>query len=338
MTEIIHQAAACYYPTTVLLVDDAQIYLENIESGLKIDAGIYKPFNNPVELLDYYEANQKRKNLTELCVQTKIENNHIEANIDLKPILEEVYNPKRFEYITAIVADHDMPTMKGLDLFKKLKNAPVKKILLTGVAGTQQALDAYNEHIIDKYIHKSEKDGVARIDDALKVLCLEQFKNNTRMIVNNLTRLGNTHCCLNSTLFLELFENIVKEHHICEYYLIDKTGSYVLYDLRANPSWLIVKNQDDINADIKRAESVDAPAEIIQQLKEHKLILVCLSEQDKIASAKDWMAKGLLHPAQKFTSHGEDFYYVHIDKDTSLNTIDKSKILSFHQYLKQLPG
>lgn len=156
--------------------------------------------------------------------------------------------------------------------------------------------------------------------------------------MGNITRLGRTPDCLNSITFLELFEKIVKKHNVCEYYLIDKTSIYVFFDLRANPSCLIVKNQNDLNADIKRAESGDAPAEIIQQLKEHKLILVCLTEQDKAASAKDWMAKRLLHPAQTFTSHGQDFYYVYLDKDISLNTIDKSKILSFHQYLEQLPG
>ncbi|MFA6037835.1 MAG: response regulator [Legionellales bacterium] len=343
MTKLILQPAAYYFPTTVLLVDDNQKYLMNLENILDTDAAIYKPFNNPLEVFEYIKKHSKHPTLPNSCIEREIDRVNFNHKIEIKiqPIQQEVFNSKRFEHISALVADHDMPEMKGLELFRKIKDLdlPIRKILLTGAATIQQALDAYNEGIIDQYITKDEDDFPARLNEAIKTQCDEQFKSDTSVIIKNII-LKDQASCLNSEVYMTLLDSIIKKHNISEYYLIDDKGSYIFFDNDANSSWFIVKNQAILNADIARAEhsEVALPTEIMRQLKEHKLILTYRSEHDKEIPPKDWMPKGLLHSAKKFTSENQDYYYTYINKDVSTNTIDKNKIVSFYQYQDQLPG
>jgi CheY-like chemotaxis protein len=328
----------------VLLVDDDREYLVNVQNILDRDTAMYVSFNNPNELYEYVKSHFKRQHLLEQCIQQKTDTAPLNTKIKfiLEPIQQEVFNTKRFEHISAIVADHDMPQMKGLDFFKKIKDLPIRKILLTGRTTVKEVLDAFNNGIIDQYISKDIENFDEYLNETIKSQCNEQFKNDTKIIIKNLIleRQGHESSCLDSEVFITLLANIVKEYRISEYYLIDKNGSYICFDKNARPSWLIVKNQDALNADILLAAGGGTPAsaETIQQLKEHKLILALLSEQDREVPAKDWMTKGLLHPLKKFTIDKQDYYYVYIDQNTSSDIFDKSKITSFDQYKDQLLG
>lgn len=342
MTKEILHAAAYYFPTTILLVDDDQQYLDSLGNILDKTAAAYKSFNNPIEMQEYLKSHFKPQHLPEQCVQLKIDTARFnrEINVNLEPIQQEVFNPKRFEHISAIIADHDMPEMKGLELLQQLKHLPIRKILLTGRATIQEALDAFNNGIIDSFVSKDQENFQEHLNKTIKHQCIEQFKSDTKNIITGLIfdRPGYEPSCLNSEEFLELLDGIVKDHRIAEYYLIDENGSYVLFDNKARPSWLIVKNQDALNTDIILAEDSDElpTAEIMQQLKEHKLILSSLSQHDKKIPAKDWMKNGLLHPLKKFTTDKQDYYYAYIENDISSNTIDLSKIVSFYQYQREL--
>jgi CheY-like chemotaxis protein len=344
MTKIINQVAAYYFPTTVLLVDDDKEYLENVENFLDNGTAIYKSFNNPLEVYEYIKTHFKRQHLPDLCVDQKIDTARFnrEINVNLEPIQQEVFNPKRFEHISVVVADHDMPEMKGLELLKKLKNLPIRKILLTGRATVQEALAAFNEGIIDQFISKDIENFEDYVNETIKKQCIEQFKSDTKIIINSLVfeRSGYEPSCLNSEAFMTLLDNLVNEHHVSEYYLIDDSGSYIFFDNNGKASWLIVKNADDLNTDIMLAEDSDEPPsqEIIQQLKEHKLILALLSDDNREIPAKDWMERGLLHPLKKFTSDRQDYYYAYFGKDNGSYGVDKDKIISFRKYQEELPG
>lgn len=345
MTKEILRPAAYYFPTTVLLVDDDKEYLESVENILDRDAAIYKSFNNPNKVYEYVKTNFKPQQLTQLCIEKRADATHHtnEVYVNINPIAQEVFNSKRFEHISAIVADHDMPEMKGIDLLKKLKDVPIRKILLTGKATLQETLDAYNDGGIDQYISKDQNDFQNCLRETITKQCQEHFKVDTRRIfelrVYNNKKISRNLFCLNSYEFMELLDNIVKEHNLSEYYLIDDNGSYIFYDIDANPSWLIVKDQDTLNDDIALAEknAASLSPEVMQKLKEHTLILTFISEENKNVPAKDWIEKGILQPAKKFTVNDQYFSYAYINNDTASNVIDKSKIISFCQYQEQLP-
>jgi CheY-like chemotaxis protein len=71
-------------------------------------------------------------------------------------IYKVIYNPRRYEEISTVIVDYDMPSMKGLEFCEKLQNPYIRKILYTGVAGEGLAIEAFNKGLIDGYIRKGD--------------------------------------------------------------------------------------------------------------------------------------------------------------------------------------
>ncbi len=80
------------------------------------------------------------------------------VNINIEAIRNELFNANRFDEVITLVLDYAMPGMTGLEVFKKLNKLSVRKILLTGEAGLDLALEAFNEGIIYKFILKNTPD------------------------------------------------------------------------------------------------------------------------------------------------------------------------------------
>jgi CheY-like chemotaxis protein len=67
----------------------------------------------------------------------------------------------RFDEVSVIICDYQMPSMKGTDFFAALGDIPQKRILLTGEADESVAVKAFNDGVIDKFLTKG-RSGVAR--------------------------------------------------------------------------------------------------------------------------------------------------------------------------------
>ncbi len=76
----------------------------------------------------------------------------------------------RFKMISVVIVDYQMPTMTGLEFCRAIADIPVKKILLTGKANTDQIINAFNEGLIDRFISKSDPDALAKITQMVKQL------------------------------------------------------------------------------------------------------------------------------------------------------------------------
>ena len=71
-----------------------------------------------------------------------------------EPILRYFASGTRFEVIAVVVADHNMPGETGIELFSRITRPGLRRILLTGKADQQTAVDAFNSGSIDVYVPK----------------------------------------------------------------------------------------------------------------------------------------------------------------------------------------
>lgn len=113
---------------TVALIDDDSLFLEAISALLKENYPL-KTFNNPIIAVNFFY------NYYSLLPSLKL----------TRDCTEE---------IGVIIIDHNMPGMNGIEVCRKLKLLPVKKILLTGEGSDKLAIDALSEGIIDCFIRK----------------------------------------------------------------------------------------------------------------------------------------------------------------------------------------
>jgi len=97
-----------------------------------------------------------------------------ESAAEAQELLEEI--DQQGDYVAVIIADHVMPGQTGIDFLIEVNQddrfRATKKLVLTGLATYQDAINAINEAAIDRFIEKPWKK--EQLIDYVKVL-LTQF-------------------------------------------------------------------------------------------------------------------------------------------------------------------
>ncbi len=335
------KAVAYHCPTTVILIDDNEKFLKNLIPSLSQSKAVYRPFTDPKAALKFFLKEYESNDLIKRCIEQEEDPSRWHRNIDIniKPIRDAVYNPKRFEHVTVLVVDHDMPEMNGLDLCRELTDFPIKKILLTGVASDRQAIHAFNEGVIDAFINKTSPDMENLLNEKIQDLARKQLEEETKIVIDNIVypRPGYEASCLGESVFVDLLDEIIEKNNICEYYLSEENGSYVMFDELGKPSWLVIKDKDEMEADYYLADDskIKPSAEVLKGLKDRTLIVSMFDRVDEETPAVEWKTKGLLHSATPLKGRSETYYYAYI-KNPDAHTLAHDKIVSFRDYQEQM--
>ncbi len=85
---------------------------------------------------------------------------------------------RRFNLAGVFVIDNGMPGMDGIQLIEKLNSSPARRVLLTGEADADFAVNAFNAGLIDKFIPKSSPNlyqDISRCSEELHLSVCEYF-------------------------------------------------------------------------------------------------------------------------------------------------------------------
>lgn len=218
-----------YFPSTILFVDDNKNFLSSIR--LKIDNQlITAALNDPQLALDFLKS--KITNNTLINIFADFPNN------DINRLDDFFNNSNRFNEVSILVVDQDMPNINGIELCRALKNHPIKKIMLTGVSDSKVAIQAFNEGLIDKFILKNSihifKDLNSMINDLQHTFFLHLSLKLMSTGTNSL------HPFLQEAAFCEFLINLCIENNISEYYILNNEANFLLIDYNGNTFKLIV--------------------------------------------------------------------------------------------------
>lgn len=329
--------ACCYFPTTVIFVDDNRKFHNNIKLSMDRKTAVYKFYNNPNEALQFLTGLPKYASFLDKCLSRPEERHRDHRSIDVNVgvIHLEIYNPGRFDQVSVLVVDYAMPGMNGLEISRQLKNSPIKIILLTGEASEKLALEAFNKGEIHRFIRKDDANFNQILNEAISDLQNEFFKDQSEVIISSLTKNpGHPSCCLDDPVFIEFFDKFCKKYQFTEYFLSEATGSFLFLDANGKPSWLIVKDEDEMEGAVSEAELSDAevPPDVLVALKSKEKLLHRYSHADYFKLPVEWMS--LMHPAKKLEGRNT-YYYAYID-DPKAYPIDSSRVLSYAAYLEKL--
>lgn len=318
----------CYFPSTVLFLDDNRDFLLNFV--LQLDEGLaYRIFDNPGKALDYIHNKHHMLGVFNALHVRDEERAYAPGrlNAQLAPIQQEVYNPHRFTEISVVVLDYAMPSMNGLEFCRRIDNPNIKKILLTGQADEALAVEAFNEGLIHRYIKKSDFNAAELITNSIVELQFQYFQAMSDTIEQTLGFVS-PHC-LRDKRFVDFFTTFVRDNHIIEYYLLDDTGSFLMLDEDANVSFFILKHEKDMRAYYQLAVSEGVDEVLLEQLANGQKLPVSWSSTLK---GDEWQ-KALV-PAQPLK--GSDLYYYAYLTGNTLFDIRQQKILSYLRYLDEL--
>lgn len=295
------------FPTTMLLVDDHQPFLENAPAQLNTNY-IYQTFDKPKALLQKlnhtYQSIFELKHYMayDLAMETK---QHHRLQIDLSTLRQLLYDRKRYQEIAAIIIDYDMPSMDGLTFCQQLKNPYIKKIMITGQADYEVAVQAFNEGIIDKFILKQTTDFFGELNPMIEAMHHAYFQSLTQVLHEDLKL--SPYYCLHEPAVIDLISSIIKEFGIKEYYLIDESGSLLLMNTKNEQRTLLIKSEVEMALLTEIASDNAAPPALLQSIQNRELLPYLLTEADYALPVSQWQQ--CCHQSKIITGQHQNYYY-----------------------------
>jgi len=326
----------CYFPTTVLFVDDDPAFLFNI--GFEMDSKIaVKTCEKPgdaIKLLEHQFTIQDLFDKSAVYWDEKTSDN-IPANwvmkTDIKNLYKEAYNSNRFSLISTLVMDYSMPGLNGAKLCEILRDNPVKKIMLTGAADHPVAVELFNAGLIDHFIVKDNSKMPQQLNLAIHEAKKTYFERASAPLIHSLPK-GSS--CLNDIAFWHFISHFFDAHHFFEYYIVDESGSVLFIDYVGKPTWIVIKSAKEIEGLWSVAYDNEAPADVIKALEKKEKIPFFFINEDEHVPVSDWVR--YLHPAIPLPNLN-DYYYAIINDQHSSYCLNQNKLSSYKDYLEKRP-
>ncbi|HVV69649.1 MAG TPA: hypothetical protein VHE99_11575 [Gammaproteobacteria bacterium] len=321
-----------YYPTTAVIIDDDEIFLKN--TALELDSDIhYKTYQDPLRALnDLKKLKSQNKLLSHaitLNTDDSLEGGQYPMNLNISSIFKEAYNKNPYEEVSVVVVDYSMPQMNGAHLLEQLVDIPIQKITLTGQADEAFAVKLFNDGIIDKFIPKGSQSLKKTLNESIQDLRKKYFHGLSDIILKSLSLQSEFYFF--DPAFIKFFNHILAGISIPSYYLIETSGSFLILDHNASPTWLLVRSEDETLEFAQQAEAEGAPMEIVNPIKNGEKISY-FNDFDEYVDATQGHWEKYLYPAKELL--GEKKYRYALANNLPGFPLNKDKILSFNEYLK----
>lgn len=320
----------CYHPTTIILIDDDVHYLNNISLHLPHKYANFKFYTNPRSGLKAIEEYLKTPIINKRLNYYEQQNSHNINDlfkINFHNLTNELYNDDRFQEISTIVVDYNMPRINGLELLNEFKNDNVLKILLTGDADEHIAIQAFNDQLIDYYIKKQDPKAEQILFQKILAAQKRYFLNFTKQLIKDIPKNNKFPIAIFDSNFEKYFFDLVHDLKIIEYYQFEQVGSYILIDANGNEHCLFTQNEDQLTAfyiELKDLVGIEDKTSI----KNHfKMPCLPIMSNNIISNPEQWIA--YLNPIQKTFDSGP-FYCSIKHQGCGLNL---ENILPFKIYL-----
>ncbi|PHQ78813.1 MAG: hypothetical protein COB66_08155, partial [Coxiella sp. (in: Bacteria)] len=222
-----------FHPTTVLIVDDDPGYLDLLQLALGNRFSI-EIFTSGQEALYYIEQQQQITTVTQEFLATPDKMGGV-------PIWHTIHNERRFDVISSIIIDYAMPGMDGVAFCEKIKNFPLKKLMLTGEAGDGLAVEAFNKGLISQFIRKQQPQLTNTIIENLNELEQNHFNEKTQEILKYIA--PSFQELLTNSSFINFFKIFCTKNKVTEYYPWTEADTWVLLSHKKVLGWLVVKKE-----------------------------------------------------------------------------------------------
>lgn len=271
------------FPTTILMIDDNVEFLKSIAIGLPADAATYNFYSDPKKALELinekYEKSRVAEGLVNLIDEEEFEHRTLDVNV--RDIYRIMYNRSRFQQISTVVVDYNMPGLDGIEFCKSIKNPHIQKILLTSIVDENKAIEVLNEGLIHTFIRKQSPNVMQLLSQALHTAQQRYFLHLSD-IVRQVVSFSSEESALSDPAFIELFHRIAKNFGAVEYYLTEFLGSFVFVDADGNHYGLFTRIKDQIDFYCESKEAETAPKEVMEALKSGASIL-CHHNENNVA-------------------------------------------------------
>ena len=320
-----------YHPTTVLFIDDNQAFLNTM--GFALGEGTtYVLETDPIKAMDYLQQHSyKIEELSQVVSKQDFDylthQSGVESfNFEFGRLRGQLEKPDRYKRVVTLVVDKSMPILDGLELCRRVRERglAVKCILLTGLSDTNEAIEAFNEGIIDAYLPKEDPLLAQKLIEYINTYTWQQFQDFTTMLTGPLSHIMRP---LRDERFIDAFQEILQQQKITEFYLLDSSCSYLLVTGEGSAKIMLVRDESDFQDVFEIAKNNGAPFDVVQIIKERQGFpyTPTLGKGFTALEGDDW--KEAIVPVNKIK--GRDFYYALVDRPDI-------PVISFNHYYENI--
>lgn len=317
----------CFFPTTVVLVDDDPAFLKFLRLSLAECSFICRCFSDPFKALDFVngasQENNKLGYLNLIKDSEKTGSKWDSISLGANQLCSEIYSPARFSRISVVVSDYKMPNMNGVEFCSKIADKNIQKVLLTGLVEDKIAIDAFNAGHISQFVRKNLSMDIV---EAVNSSAHKYFETYTEYIQKQFFINELEH--LRDPVFAEFFSKIYTQGKFVEYYMLDSSGSYLLMKSDGSKRMLSVLTETEFArlVDIAIA-SGEADPKVIEQMQSRERMPVYRNRVGSLPPVSDW-AEFLEQPT---IVEGHRTYYCVLSTGDRAN-LDEDRIVPFDSF------
>lgn len=298
----------CKFPTTIFLVDDNPDFLASLNTWLELENCIPKAFSCPTAGLAALNtaARSQKSILLGSTKMTPVGIDNVNSEINISKLYEEAYSKERFNLISTVIVDFEMPGMNGLEFCKRIENPNIQKILLTGVIDESAAIEAFNNGIIDGFLKKQDPDLPEKLIRAVNN-CNDAFFNKHSRSIDQSLRAVTRDYPAEDPAFVEFFVDLCRDQNIIEHYLCQSTGTFLLINQKQQLFSLFTKPSDLLDYEAGELSEYMQGTENLR-LIQHKQKMMCFHSVDNLPFPDDLESERHLFETTKLDGLTE--YYV----------------------------
>jgi CheY-like chemotaxis protein len=326
-----HGLAPFRFPTTTVMVDDHETYL-----------GVVPLMLDPLQRLRSYSSPRQAladlRRLDSRAVpgggwlyrwrEHPSPNRELMA-LDVDSIARTMHDPARFGEVSVVVVDQAMPEMDGLDFCRQLDNPYIGKVLLTGRADDETAIEAFNSGLIDRFIRKNDPRAMDKLQQAIVALQQRYFER-AGQFVSEAMALGDVHF-LRDPVFVPVLRDVLQQFPAVECYLHVNPTGLLLLDADGDGRFLLIQTDDDLRTHYEIASDLGAPIEVLTALRDGTA-LPWFGSRDGFYSDEPGAPPVRMIPAT--TLRGEHWYHYALI-DGVAGRFGLNRVVSYRRWLRE---
>ncbi|OOG50564.1 response regulator [Polaromonas sp. C04] len=222
-------------PGTIVFLDDDPDYLDMLALVMPEDWHV-RLFRRPQTCINYLQQEPPLWEADAWAQQEMIE----ESRAGGAPLISQILrywgeHSRRYALTQVCVVDYSMPGMDGLQALSELVDWPGLRVLLTGQADEQIAVDAFNRGLIEQFIPKQTPDISRRLIDTLRRMQATASGRHSQIWRSTLTQSQNA--LLRVPSIAQDLSEFVASHWV-EYVVIGRPFGILGRDANGRVGWL----------------------------------------------------------------------------------------------------
>lgn len=294
---------AFFFKTEIVLTDDNENFLTALNHKLSNKYRL-NPFQDPHKALNYIISNYENNQITNpsnFILETKNEEDDDNYFVEFSKIKSLADNPQKNKVISVVIVDYSMPLMNGIEFCEKISHLPILKIMLTGHADFDIAINAFNRGIIDRYLLKDSKNMLSNITESIEIMQRSFFEKQSLPLLSCLS--ANKNTLVGSLEYNNHVKEIVKNLKAIEYYILDTFGSCLIISEEKQNYFFMILINTQLEELIDIAKSSNVAPFLLEKIINKTHAPIFLKEEDYKVPALNW--ENLLYPIEK----KKNYYY-----------------------------